>query len=41
MVYGKCHRLDGPAIEYADGSKSWFINGQKISTINHFIKVIL
>ena len=22
------HRLDGPAMEYADGSKSWYVNGQ-------------
>ena len=22
------HREDGPAIEYADGSKSWYINGK-------------
>ena len=25
---GKLHREDGPAVEYADGSKSWFRNGQ-------------
>ena len=24
---GKLHRLDGPAIERADGSESWFHNG--------------
>jgi len=22
---GKCHRLDGPAIEYVNGFKSWYI----------------
>jgi|688.fasta_scaffold17838_17 hypothetical protein len=22
------HRLDGPAVEYADGSKEWFVNGK-------------
>ncbi len=22
------HRLDGPAVEYADGSKSWHVNGK-------------
>lgn len=22
------HREDGPAIEYADGSKSWYLNGK-------------
>jgi len=25
---GKRHRLDGPAVEYADGSKSWYQNGK-------------
>jgi hypothetical protein len=22
------HRIDGPAIEWADGNKAWFVNGQ-------------
>ena len=26
---GKRHREDGPAIEYASGSKHWFINGKR------------
>jgi hypothetical protein len=25
---GKLHREDGPAIEYADGSKYWYLGGQ-------------
>ena len=25
----KLHRLDGPAIEYADGGKFWYQNGQR------------
>jgi len=25
---GKYHRLDGPAIEYSDGSKEWYQNGK-------------
>ena len=24
---GKCHRLDGPAVEYSDGTKYWYQNG--------------
>jgi hypothetical protein len=24
---GKCHREDGPAIEWHDGSKEWWVNG--------------
>lgn len=26
---GEYHRDEGPAIEYANGSKSWFINGKR------------
>jgi hypothetical protein len=25
---GKYHRVDGPAIELANGTKEWFLNGQ-------------
>ena len=25
------HREDGPAIEWADGSKSWYLNGKGLS----------
>jgi hypothetical protein len=25
---GKLHREDGPAVEYADGSKKWYLNGK-------------
>ena len=26
---GKCHRLDGPAVEHANGSKHWYLNGER------------
>ena len=26
---GQLHRLDGPAIEWADGTKLWYVNGQR------------
>lgn len=26
--HGKLHRTDGPAIEYANGNKRWYFNGQ-------------
>jgi hypothetical protein len=26
---GQLHRTDGPAIEYKDGTKEWFINGKR------------
>jgi hypothetical protein len=25
---GELHRLDGPAVEYASGSKEWWVNGK-------------
>ena len=27
---GKLHREDGPAKEYANGSKSWYLNGKNV-----------
>jgi hypothetical protein len=28
---GQLHREDGPAVEYTDGDKSWFLNGQRVT----------
>jgi hypothetical protein len=28
---GNLHRTDGPAWEWADGSKMWFLNGNEVS----------
>ena len=28
-VAGRLHRLDGPAVEYASGSKAWYQNGKR------------
>ena len=25
---GKRHRTDGPAVEWADGTKAWYLNGK-------------
>ena len=27
----KRHREDGPAVEYADGSKYWYLNGKELT----------
>lgn len=27
----KCHREDGPAVEYANGNKLWFLFGKRIN----------
>ena len=32
---GKYHRLDGPAIEWADGTKAWYINNFKMTEAEH------
>lgn len=26
LLNGKIHRLDGPAVEYADGYQTWYVN---------------
>ena len=28
---GKLHRVDGPAVEYANGHKEWWINGVQLT----------
>ena len=28
---GKLHRVNGPAIEYDDGSKYWYLNGKELT----------
>ena len=35
---GKRHRTDGPAIEYANGTKYWYINGKRHRTDGPAIK---
>jgi len=35
---GKRHREDGPAIEYADGSKSWYLNDKKYTEAEFLAK---
>jgi hypothetical protein len=31
----KLHREDGPAIEYADGYKAWWLNGKRLTKEEH------
>ena len=40
---GNFHREDGPAIEYANGHKSWYLNGQFLTEeeFNNRIKSFL
>ena len=28
---GELHRTDGPAVEYPNGSRSWFVNGNELT----------
>ena len=32
---GRLHREDGPAIEYANGSKHWYLNGKRVTRAEH------
>ena len=32
---GQPHREDGPACEYSDGSKSWYLNGMAMTKEEH------
>ena len=32
---GKLHREDGPAMEWANGSKSWFLNDEEVTQEEH------
>lgn len=27
-INGKLHRIDGPAVEFKDGTKKWYVNNQ-------------
>jgi hypothetical protein len=38
-AWGKFHRDDGPALEYADGDKSWWQHGKNLSFNNWLDKV--
>ena len=31
FLNGKRHRTDGPAAEWADGSKWWWLNGEQVT----------
>ena len=33
-LHGRYHREDGPAIEWADGSHEWWLNGKKVKKLN-------
>jgi len=30
-VSGQPHRADGPAVEWADGDKAWYLNGMEVT----------
>ena len=30
-INGKLHREDGPAVEYANGYKGWWLNGENLT----------
>ena len=30
-VLGQLHRVHGPAVEYSDGHRAWYINGKELT----------
>ena len=40
-VNGKCHRTDGPAIEYSNGKKFWYINGTQYTEDEYNTQIYL
>lgn len=36
---GELHRLDGPAVQYANGMQEWFISGNQYFSAVDFCKV--
>ena len=34
LLNGVLHREDGPAVEYADGSKGWYLNGKQVTVFD-------
>lgn len=32
---GELHREDGPAVEYADGGREWWVNGEELTETEH------
>jgi len=39
MAEGKWHREDGPAIEYPNGTKEWWLNGIQYNCLEWILKV--
>ena len=35
FLNGKLHRTDGPAVEWADGSKTWWLHGEPLTEAEH------
>lgn len=35
---GKLHREDGPAIEWDNGDKEWWVNGERITELTVVLK---
>ena len=33
--YNKRHRIDGPAVESYDGTKEWWVDGERITELEH------
>jgi hypothetical protein len=38
LLNGESHRVDGPSSEWADGHKTWYLNGEYMSEEEHYKK---
>ena len=38
---GQLHRLDGPAVEWANGYKEWYLYGKELSEAEHYAQTCL
>jgi hypothetical protein len=34
-LHGRLHREDGPAIEHANGTKAWWLDGEELTEEEH------
>ena len=37
---GKLHRLDGPAVEFANGYKAWYIDDIRYTNFQSYLKAV-
>ena len=41
FLNGKRHRINGPAVEYSDGDKYWYLNGMYYYEYEYYVELKL